>query len=168
MAQVHAFLVFSKLQAEDESLAVSVREEVFDTAGSIDLMALVFCTGADPTLMKTRRLILERAGHRVVSAMDEQEVTVAFKYNHSEVAVIGQSISPEVNRLIAKLVHQYCPSAKILELFPRYQSRTLGDADSWLEVPSSAPKDLADQVTKLAQGTRLSGLTTITYWHRPR
>jgi hypothetical protein len=86
----------------------------------------------------------------VVSARDHQEVTAACKYNHFEVAVIGQGASSEMKRLIARLVHQYCPSAKMLELYPPYQSRTLEDADSWLEVPASAPKDLADQVTKLA------------------
>ena len=113
-------------------------------------MALVLCTGADLSLMKTRRLILEGAGDRVVSARDEQEVTAACKRNRVEMAVIGQNISPEMKRLMAALVHRYCPSAKILELFPPYQSRALDDADSSLEVPSSVPKDLADQVTMLA------------------
>ena len=114
-------------------------------------MALVLCTGADPTLMKTRKLILERAGHRVVSARDAQEVTAACNCNRVEVAVIGQSSPPEMKRLVASLVHQYCPSAKILELLPPYQSRTLEDADSWLEVPTSIPKELADEVSRLAK-----------------
>lgn len=113
-------------------------------------MALVLCIGADPTLMKTRRLILELAGHRVVSVTDEQDVPGACKDNHFDVAIIGQSVRPEKKRLMAKLIRQFCSSAKILELFPPHQGETLEDADSWLPVPPSAPNDFTTQVTKLA------------------
>jgi hypothetical protein len=34
-------------------------------------VALVLCTGVDKTLLQTRRLILKKAGHKVVTAMDE-------------------------------------------------------------------------------------------------
>jgi len=38
------------------------------------IMALVLCTGVDPVLMKTRQLILEKAGHTVVPTFDEREI----------------------------------------------------------------------------------------------
>src|SRR5256885_9471698 len=105
-------------------------------------LALVLHTGAHPTLMKTRQLILEAVGHRVVNAWDEQEITVACKSHPFEVAVIGQSMSPEMKQLMAKIIRQVCPCANILELFQPHQGGTLERADSWLAVPASAPKDL--------------------------
>ena len=113
-------------------------------------MALVLCTGSDPTLLETRRMILERAGHTVVSAMNVSDVTLACKSHRFHVAVIGQSISPDSKRVIAQLVRHNCPSARILELFPPYYGKTLEDADSWLAVPTSVPKELGDVVTQLA------------------
>ena len=35
-------------------------------------MALVLCTGVDKALLQSRQLILERAGHTVLSATDEK------------------------------------------------------------------------------------------------
>ena len=40
-------------------------------------MSLVLCTGVDPVLMETRKLILERAGHTVITAMGERELAAA-------------------------------------------------------------------------------------------
>jgi hypothetical protein len=114
-------------------------------------MALVLCTGSDPTLLETRRMILERAGHIVVHAMNEREVILACKSHSFEVAVIGQSISPDSKRGIARLVRHNCPSARILELFSPHYGKTLEDADSWLEVPTFVPKELGDVVTRLAE-----------------
>jgi hypothetical protein len=37
-------------------------------------MALILCTGADRQLLKTRQLILESAGHRVITALNEREL----------------------------------------------------------------------------------------------
>ena len=37
-------------------------------------MALVLCTGSDPAVMATRKLILEQAGHTVVLASNDRQV----------------------------------------------------------------------------------------------
>jgi hypothetical protein len=42
-------------------------------------MALVLSTGVDQALLKTRRLILESSGHKVVTAMDETALLAACK-----------------------------------------------------------------------------------------
>jgi len=115
-------------------------------------MALVLCTGIDKALLQSRRLILERAGHTVVSAMDDQTLTTVCQKNSFDVAVIGQTVSPNMKQRIASLVRQHCPDAKILELYPLYSEKVLTDADSWLSVPVDVPKDLADRVNELAQG----------------
>jgi hypothetical protein len=114
-------------------------------------VALVLCTGNSPGLMETRRIILERAGHRVIMASDERELTAVCEVNDFDVAVIGQTISPKVKRAVASLIRRSCPSAKILELYPPYQGKAVEDADSWLEVPSAVPDELAERVNDLTR-----------------
>lgn len=56
-------------------------------------MARVLCTGVDPVLIGTRKLILQDAGHIVIAATDELEVVAACEKHPFAVAVIGQSES---------------------------------------------------------------------------
>ncbi len=114
-------------------------------------MALVLCTGFDPALMKTRQLILERAGHKVVTALDDSTILSSCRRHRFDVAVIGQTISENHKRQLMALIRERCPSAKVLELYRSTTGRVLEGADSWLEVPADVPKDLADRVTLLAQ-----------------
>lgn len=114
-------------------------------------MALVLCTGADPVLLETRKLILEEAGHIVISARDHRTVMAACKHRIFDVAVIGQSVSPDNKRLLAALVRRHCRSTQILELHYIYEGRAVEDADSWLEVPVDVPQDLAERVADLAR-----------------
>jgi hypothetical protein len=114
-------------------------------------MALVLCTGADATVLETRRLILEAAGHTVVSVMAEIALVDVCQKHSFDIAVVGQSLSPKVKLHIALLVKHHCPGAKILELYAPYRGKALDDADCWLEVPTDAPTDLADCVDGLAR-----------------
>ena len=113
-------------------------------------MALVLCTGSDPVLMETRRLILEKAGHTVVAVSDERALAAACEQNKFDVAVIGQNVSPNLKRRVLMLVRKYCPSVKVLELHHNYASKTLDNADAWLEVPTDKPGELSDRVAQLA------------------
>lgn len=113
-------------------------------------MALVLCTGVDAVLMKTRQLLLEHAGHQVVTAMDEPTVVAACRQQIFHVAVIGQSASTTGKRRIAALIRKHCPSAKLLELYWPSTGRILPDADSWLEVPTTVPQELAERVSALS------------------
>lgn len=117
-------------------------------------MALVLCTGVDPSLIATRKLILELAGHTVVAAMNELQISAACDKHLFEVAVIGQTVSPNTKRMLASVIRSQSPSTKILELYPPYQGRVLENADSWLEVPVVVPRDLADRVSELAEKER--------------
>ena len=114
-------------------------------------MALVLCTGVDKALLQSRRLILEHAGHTVVSVLDEQTLIAVCQKNSFDVAVIGQTVSPDMKLRTASLVRQHCPDTKILELYPLFMGKVLPDADSWLGVPVDVPKELADRVNELAK-----------------
>ena len=113
-------------------------------------MALVLCTGVDSVLLKTRQLILQQAGHEVVTATDERTVKTACTQRRFEVAVIGQAASAKGKRQIMALIRERCPSARVLELYRISTGRILEEADSWLEVPADVPQELAERVTALA------------------
>ncbi len=116
-------------------------------------MAFVLCTGADPAVMRDRQLLLEKAGHRVVSATNEKELSSACKKHQFDVVIVGQTFSAPMKQHVGSLIRKHCPETKILELYPISDSRTLEDADSWIEVPDGVPPELADRVTALAQAS---------------
>ena len=113
-------------------------------------MALVLCTGVDKAVLETRKLILQAAGHSVVTAMDEISLLDACNKNSFDIAVIGQMISRKMKHRVAALIKQQCPDAKILELYPPYTGKILDYADSWLLVPADIPEHLTDRVNELA------------------
>jgi hypothetical protein len=113
-------------------------------------MALVLCTGVDPSVVRTRQLILERAGHVVIPALDEPSLIAACQQNQFEVAVVGQTASAIIKRRIASLIRECCHDAKLLELYTISSGKILEDADSWLEVLADMPQELATRVQMLA------------------
>jgi CheY-like chemotaxis protein len=117
-------------------------------------MALVLCTGVDPVLLKTRQLILENAGHTVVPASNEREIEAVCGKKKFDVAVIGQNTPPKTKARVLELLREHCPAARILELYPPYASRTLKNADAWLEMPTDRPEELAEAVNSLASKTK--------------
>ena len=117
-------------------------------------MAHVLCTGADRTLLHTRKLILEHAGHTVFSASSEPEVREACARYNIDLAVIGQSVSAPQKQRIFALVREVCPSAKVLELLSPYGTKALQDADDWLEAPMEVPHEFVEKVERLAGGSR--------------
>ena len=113
-------------------------------------MARVLCTGMDEALLQTRRMLLEQEGHTVASARSEDQARAACEKEPVDVAVIGQTVSPPQEKRILDLVRQYCPSAKVLELYHPHLGRMLEDADDWMEVPADVPRNFAARVTQLA------------------
>ena len=113
-------------------------------------MAVVLCTGADPALMKTRKLLLEQAGHLVFTAINEGSLQKACGAYNFDVIVIGQTTSRDVKTRLLKLGREYCPKARVLELYSVSTGKVLDAADAWLEVPADIPADLSARVTALA------------------
>lgn len=111
-------------------------------------MALVLCTGVHTTLVHTRKLILERADHTVVTALDQSSLEAACRQHNFDVVVICQSGSPALKREWLGVVRKHRPSAKVLEVYTRATGTVLPEADSWLEAPT-APDALADRLSML-------------------
>jgi PleD family two-component response regulator len=97
-------------------------------------------------------MILERAGHVVVTASSESEALKACQENAFDVVILGQTVSPGLKRRTLATVREICSSAKVLELYNIATGKTLSDADEWLEVPTDVPPRLAERVTELAKG----------------
>ena len=114
-------------------------------------MALVLCTGIDPVLMQTRKLILEKAGHTVFSTTNERELSAACNEHDFDVAVIGQAVTTRMKKVLGNLIREKCPSIQILELYLPHEGKVLEDADSWLQAPLVVPPDLAERVNELAE-----------------
>ena len=115
-------------------------------------MALVLCCGVNELLVQTRVLILEKAGHKVIPALREEQASAACAANKFEVAVVGQAMSAEDKRRVSHVIRQHCPTAQLLELYTSATGRILHDADAWLLVPADVPGDLAHSVAALAAG----------------
>ena len=114
-------------------------------------MAVVLCTGVNRSLIMTRVLILESAGHIAVPAPSVQEVIAACEKRRFDVAVIGQAVTRAEKLRIFHLVRERCPGAKILELYrPVDGGQILEQADDALEVPAAVPSDLPERVEALA------------------
>ena len=113
-------------------------------------MSLVLNTGAYPPLLETRRLILEHAGHVVITKAEESEIALVCQGYPFDVAVIGQSAPPHAKRRIFRLVRRHC-SAKILELITPDSGKALEAADGWLEVHPMQADLLARRVDELAR-----------------
>lgn len=101
-------------------------------------------------MLSTRTLILKSAGHDVHQARTQGEVLSACGQYQFDVAVIGQTVSTRMKRVIASFVRQHCPDVKILELYQPHLGKAVLDADAWLEVPADIPSDLAERVSELA------------------
>jgi DNA-binding response OmpR family regulator len=113
-------------------------------------MALVLCVGSDAVLMKTRKLILERAGHQVVLGISDADVRQAARRYSFGVAVLGQNMDDERKRNTFQFLRANFPKVKILELHLEHTHRLLDSADDWLSVPVDVPRDLVERVSALA------------------
>ena len=117
-------------------------------------MAKVLCTGWDKSLLETRTLILRSAGHEVHQARTQGEVLSACSKTRFDVAVIGQTVTNRMKRVICSFIKDHCPDVKILELYQPHLGKAVEDADAWLEVPAEIPSDLAERVGELARNGR--------------
>jgi len=112
-------------------------------------MARVLCTGFYASL---RRVILEAAGHVVITASDEATLRKACRFHTFDVAIVGHRGSPTLKKQWLKLIRKYRPAAKVLEVYAAQESISLPDADDWLETPVTG--HLSERVSELAAKTR--------------
>ena len=107
-------------------------------------------------MLDTRKLLLERAGHHVVTVTNERSLVAACEIYHFDLVVIGQTITSGVKKVIASIVRGRCKSTKILELYSPNFAPAVKDADSWLRVPADIPSEFVDHVNRLVSRQSLA------------
>jgi hypothetical protein len=112
-------------------------------------MATVLCTGVQPTLMLSRKHILEQAGYTVIAALNEDQIVSACRDFRFDVAVIGQMVESGLKRDWSALVRRYCPAVRVLEIYLPGTAIAVKDADGWL-ASSAIPTELVERVAALA------------------
>ena len=117
-------------------------------------MAVVLCLGTDDALLATRRMILERAGHRVLQAKSLPEVVIHCTEQLVDVVVLGQGVPSQEKLRANDFIRAECPHSKILELHTLGARRALRDADASLPVPVDVPSELSQTVEELAKKRR--------------
>ena len=113
------------------------------------VMALILCAGLDPALMQTRRMILQRAGHKAIGACDEREFTSACQSYNFHIILLSQTLPSVLKLRFSAIARMLCPGAKVLELYASHLGRAIRDADDWLEVPLDSPGELASRIESL-------------------
>ncbi len=119
-------------------------------------MATVLCIGLHEQLIATRKLMLEQAGHVVITASNVLEFERSCGEHRFDVVVVGQRIPPREKQRIFTLARQCVPEARILELYEQGHPKVLAEADDWLFVPTDVPTDLVERVEALAKKRRES------------
>jgi len=113
-------------------------------------MATILYAGWDHSVMDTRTLVLQSAGHEVHHTRNENEAASACLQRQFDVLVICQTVTNRKKRSIATLIEKNCPNVKILEVYDHHRGKAIDEADSWFEVPPEKPAELAEQVARLA------------------
>ena len=114
-------------------------------------VACILCAGTSRLLLDTRKLLLERAGHHVVTVTNERSLQGAFDIYDFDLVVIGQTLSAKVKRVIASLVRERSTSTKILELYAPHFGPAIDDADSWLQVPVDVASEFVNRVNAMVR-----------------
>jgi hypothetical protein len=118
-------------------------------------MATVLCTGVQPKLLESRKLLLEQAGHIVITALNEGQIVSACSEFRFDVVIIGQVVQSGLKHDWSTLVRRYCPSAKVLEVYLPGTALAVKDADDWL-ASSAVPTELVARVAALAEQCKMT------------
>ncbi|MBV9670524.1 MAG: hypothetical protein JOZ43_06180 [Acidobacteriales bacterium] len=80
-------------------------------------MRNIIAVCADPGLLKTHALVLEKTGHRVLGVLNYAELRDALQQQTCDLVVVGSSIAPSEKRRIFYMVRQYSSRCPILEMY---------------------------------------------------
>ena len=80
------------------------------------LDSCILACGRDVSLLATRRLVLESAGHRVCVAIGPEAVIEALIENAIDLVVLCHTLSSQDCLAVLAAIHAHHPDAKILSL----------------------------------------------------
>jgi hypothetical protein len=80
------------------------------------ISACILLYGLDPVLLDTRRMMLERTGHRVFSATNLAEVEQISLTQPIQLFIVCHSVSREACETVLAAVQELCPTMLLLVL----------------------------------------------------
>ena len=116
-------------------------------------MADILNVGFDTALLTTRRVSLERAGHRVAQAHDLCQVLAVCERKSLDVVILCNTLNESEKMRIADVVRRFCGDAMLLDLH-NGSMPDLPYADAHLQAPDGRPKDLLRAVEALSHKAR--------------
>ena len=124
--------------------------ELMDVARVLKKPGRILSVSYDGVLLATRRLLLEGAGHRVVSAMGFAEA-LSLCDSHFDLIIMGHSI-PRKDKvaIVAELRRRGC-AAPLLSLL-RHGDKPLAEAVEWIE--ADQPQELLKAVSRILKKSR--------------
>jgi len=117
-------------------------------------MANILSVASSEVLKTTRRLLLEKQGHVVYSALTLDEVESMEHLEKVDLALIGHGFRGPEKRQIAHTVNEVYPGLPILEMC--FHSPEIPGADFIL---SDSPAELVKAITYILDGRRVRGYT---------
>lgn len=81
-------------------------------------MARILSVSYDPTLLRTRQMLLERAGYEVVSTPDLAGALEKCRDTEYDLVIMGHSIPPTDKLEIMHALRQHCPAPVLALLRP--------------------------------------------------
>lgn len=118
-------------------------------------MARILSISHTDVLRTTRQLVLEKAGHEVVSLADLDGDLDFSKEEKFDLAVIGHGFPGEEKRRIANLANKHFAGVPILELC--FHSPEIPGADFIL---SNSPAEMIAAVREILAGRRVRGFVS--------
>jgi len=114
-------------------------------------MANILSVSYDETLLRTRELLLESAGHSVTSAFGHHEAMEACKPGDFQLVIIGHSIPKKDKLDIIERFRQTNPDATVIALIRAGEGR-LSEVDHY--VSPGDPEDLLRSIAWIVSPRR--------------
>lgn len=118
-------------------------------------MARILSVASTETLKTTRQLILQNAGHEVVSFLSMPLIEDLEQIEKPDLAILGHGFRGSDKRRIALALNHLFPGIPILEMC--LNSPEVPGADFML---SNSPEHLVSAVTEILSGRRVRGFTS--------
>ena len=116
-------------------------------------MADILNVGFDSALLTTRRINLERAGHRVAQAHDLRQVLAVCERKSLDVVILCNTLKESEKMRVADVVRRFCGDAMLLDLH-NGSKPDLPYANAHLQAPGSRPQELLRAVDALTQKSK--------------
>ncbi len=116
-------------------------------------MADILNIGSDSVLLTTRRVNLERAGHRVTQAHDLHQVLAACGRKSLDVVILCNTLNESEKMRVADVVRRFCGDVMLLDLHNGSRP-DLPYADAHLQAQGSRPQELLRAVDALTHKTK--------------